>query len=131
MFFRPLVCSYKGFDGGRLIGKGKRVKRAIGLAILLLAVISVGCGFSPKKLARLELGMSKKEVTKTLGSPYAVKGAEKNEKGQTIECWEYHQEHLVKMDDRDAPKYYLIFCDDELQQWGESEPDDIKEIRFR
>lgn len=114
----------------------KRNKHISGFVYVLLLLLLVNCATSGK-LIRLQLQMTKSEVTKAIGNPTAARGSITNRYGQVIEVWEY----ALFKSDNDAfferrTFYWLYFFDNRLVQWGEAgdwqrEADRIYEIRFR
>jgi hypothetical protein len=125
--------------------------RTVSVLGAILIFLVVGCATSTKRLATLNLGMTKPEVVDSLGQPMAVRGAITNRYGQTIEVWEYHLATRSAARDmllgafagpdaasRMTPRnraYWLYFTDGQLVQWGEAgdwgkEADRIYEVRF-
>jgi hypothetical protein len=109
--------------------------RNFALMISLTAAL-VGCA-TTRALQRLSLDMTKAEVTRSIGSPLAVRGAIKNKFDETIEVWEYRLDvpffQAQSLDENQT--YWLYFVEDRLVRWGQAgdwakEADRIYEVRF-
>lgn len=106
--------------------------------IIMFSLLLLLCGCATTRsstiLIKLNLGMSKQEVIKTIGEPDVARGSIRNKYDQLIEVWQYS---LLE------PKYnylttdfWLYFYDNRLVQWGQAgdwgrEADKIYEYRFR
>ena len=107
------------------------------LRSVFLVIALTGVFFScatTEQFVRLELGMSKAEVTKTVGEPELARGAIQNKFGQLIEVWEYYR--FISNWSPDKKRMWVYFSDGKLVQWGqagdwEREADRIYEFRFR
>jgi len=85
--------------------------------LLEVILFMVGCS-TTGKFMKLSLGMTKQEVIKTIGRPTVLKGATTNERGQTIEVFEYDEYKTIsdRLYSIHSP-YLLYFVDDKLQKW--------------
>lgn len=112
------------------------MKKAI--LITFLAMLLMSCATPRIKLENLRLGMSKIEVLRAIGKPYAVRNSSINPKdGKTYEIWEYRQTGYdpiwwTPIND----EYSTVFADGHLIRWGPpqdfwSKPDAVNEIRLR
>ncbi|MDU1891428.1 MAG: hypothetical protein E6767_12135 [Dysgonomonas sp.] len=79
--------------------------------ILLLACTLTACGTANlgSKMRKIEIGMTKKEVTSILGDSYDVMRAIKTPEG-TLDVWKYTPSMSVNM-------YMLHFLDGKLVEW--------------
>jgi hypothetical protein len=105
--------------------------------LLIISVFVISCQGKPFhaiRLDKLQIEMTKEQVSQELGSPYNMIGSKKFPKG-LIEVWEYRK--YSWMDQRDLDEiYWLYFLNNKLEQWGRPgdwsiEADRIYEIRFR
>jgi len=83
------------------------------LAIVSLALLSTlgACGTMGTKSQRLQLGMTKEQVSGLLGRKYTTVGARESTDSRRIEVLRYH-------DDRSG-ELLLYFRDGRLIQWGD------------
>ena len=93
--------------------------RRYGPILVLLAPLAfvVGCGtmVEPHVLARLELGMSKSDVSLALGPPESIPMVRTKEDGTTVEMWNY----LLRHPNNPFPEEYeFYFENDSLERWG-------------
>ena len=126
----------------------------VSLVLILFALTS--CASSAKRLATIELCMTKDEVIEKLNTPKFVRGAIINKFGQNIEVLEYDlavpKDSRQRYDDvlltvgtlgllspvlfvRKTETFWLYFADSKLVKWGKAgdwkaEADSIYEIRF-
>jgi hypothetical protein len=112
--------------------------RAQQKVVLVISLATALCGCTTTRvLQRLSLNMAKAEVTRSIGSPLAVRGAIKNKFDETIEVWEYRLDvpffQAQSLDENQT--YWLYFVEDRLVRWGQAgdwakEADRIYDVRF-
>ncbi len=87
------------------------------VTILIFFSLLTGCIKTGNKLALLELGMSRQEVIKVLGSPLSIR-ASKEHSDMPVVLMDYGLRHshcpLVARD-----HYWMMFKENQLVQWGE------------
>lgn len=105
--------------------------------LLVGLCLIAACQFKPFhtiRLDKLQLDMTKEQVSQELGSPYNVIGS-KRFPGGIVEVWEYRKYSWI--DQRQLEEeYWLYFFNGKLDQWGRPgdwsrEADRIYEIRMR
>lgn len=106
------------------------------LIFVLLTVLMVGCKTTKSVLADISLGMSKKDVSSSIGKPKSVRGSIKNKYDQIIEVWEYQLCDYPFSSFVTCDNYWMYFADGRLVQWGQAgdwgkEANAIYEVRFR
>ena len=129
------------------------------IQLILTVVIIQGCSWRfSNNLALIDIGMTKVEVQGTIGNPDSVRGAVKNNYGESVQVWEYDIADkrevnawrlkygavcaltapftflitCIPMNGRQPPdteNYWLYFVDGRLAQWGKAGDWQEKEIR--
>lgn len=128
----------------------------VSLLLILILTTTSSCASSAKRLATIELGMTKDEVIKKLRKPKFVRGAIFNKFGQRIEVLEYDLAVPKSSGERSrevgmtvasfgillpvmlvgkTETFWLYFADSKLAKWGKAgdwkaEADSIYELRF-
>ena len=100
------------------------MKQLIPLLVCVALLSFAGCATTPRKIKKLELGMTPEQVKKSAGEPSAIRAAKVYEDGHTEEVWEYLSSFAVNPKD-----YWLFFKDGKLVQWGE--PGDFSGLSSR
>lgn len=90
------------------------MNRILMLLVGLMMLAGLGCATTPRKVKKLELGMTPEQVKDAAGDPYAIRAAKVYEDGHTEEVWEYISRFAINPKD-----YWLFFKDGKLVQWGE------------
>jgi hypothetical protein len=86
------------------------------LSILLCATVFLSltaCSSFESRSRKLQLGMSREQVVKTLGNEYTVAGAKKEANGSTIE--------VLRFGDKSDEGVYAYFHNGQLVQWGDQQ----------
>lgn len=82
------------------------------LTALLILTLSA-CSSMDSRTRKLQLGMSRAQVVKLLGSDYTVAGAKKDADGSALE--------VLRFGEKKDPGLFLYFNNDQLVQWGDHE----------
>jgi hypothetical protein len=82
------------------------------LTALLLLVLAA-CSSMDSRTRKLQLGMSRAQAVKILGSDYTVAGAKKDSDGSALEVLRFGEKKDVGL--------FLYFNNDKLVQWGDNE----------
>jgi len=88
------------------------------IIILVAALALSSCGYLDfsKKIEKIEIGMTKKDVIKILGNDYTLVQVRPTPEG-LLETFRYH----TTIDD-----YILNFLDDKLQEWYVPQPEKLQ-----
>ena len=81
------------------------------ISLLLLALTA--CSSMDSRTRKLQLGMSRAQVVKILGSDYTVAGAKKDGEGSALE--------VLRFGEKKDPGLFLYFNNDQLVQWGDNQ----------
>ena len=80
-------------------------------ALLLLGLVA--CSSMDSRTKKLQLGMTREQVVKTLGGDYSVVGAKKDADGSAVE--------VLRFGERKDPGLFAYFHDGKLVQWGDND----------
>ncbi len=80
-------------------------------SLLLLALVA--CSSMDSRTKKLQLGMSRAQVVKILGSDYTVAGAKKDADGSALE--------VLRFGEKKDPGLFIYFNNDRLVQWGDNQ----------
>ena len=81
------------------------------LFLTLVLTMLTACSSLDSRTRKLQLGMSREQVVKLLGSDYTVAGARKEADGSAIE--------ILRFGDKGAEQVFAYFRNGQLVQWGD------------
>lgn len=81
------------------------------LFLTLVLTMLTACSSLDSRTRKLQLGMSREQVVKLLGSDYTVAGARKEADGSAIE--------ILRFGEKGAEQVFAYFRNGQLVQWGD------------
>jgi hypothetical protein len=90
------------------------MQRTLSILLCATALLTLtACSSFESRSRKLQLGMTREQVVKTLGNEYTVAGAKKEANGSTIE--------VLRFGEKKDPGVYAYFHNGQLVQWGDQQ----------
>ena len=97
------------------------MKKVVVLLAVTMLAFSFGCSTPNSNIGKMELGMTKQDVRKVMGNPFAIRAAKSYENKETSEVWEYMAPifSAAAFSDKYDRNYWILFYNGKVIQWGE------------